>query len=192
MQRVLVFGDAHVPTRKKIIPQEFYQHIEETDYDLALITGDLIREADLLKIIPPLPRSFIVKGNMDYTFGYNFHEEIQLDDFKVLLLHGTQLRPRGNIRQLHEILVNIDGDVAVHGHTHVAAIDQYKTKLFLNPGTITGAASGSTGTQEASFLELEVEGSHIHVVLHRKNSNLLTKTEVDYIKRNKQILRQAD
>ncbi|RDE15541.1 MAG: hypothetical protein C4K48_03800, partial [Candidatus Thorarchaeota archaeon] len=83
--RVLVFGDAHIPSRRDVVPDEFYEHIKNTDYDMALITGDLVKESDMRAALPPLPRSFIVTGNMDYNSAYNFHEKIQLDDFNVLL-----------------------------------------------------------------------------------------------------------
>ena len=86
-QRVLVFGDTHIPSRRDSIPAAFYDHIEHTNYDMALITGDLVREADMRSALPPLPRSFIVVGNMDYGSKYNFHEQVHLDDFNVLLLH---------------------------------------------------------------------------------------------------------
>ncbi|MBN2230812.1 MAG: YfcE family phosphodiesterase [Candidatus Thorarchaeota archaeon] len=165
--RVLVFGDAHIPTRRDSIPEDFYQHILESNYDLALITGDLVRESDMRAAIPPLPRSFIVTGNMDYGSSYNFHEQIQLDDFNLLLLHGTQLRPRGNIEQLLEILHQIEGDVAVHGHTHESAIILHRGKLFLNPGTISGATGGWGGRTDASFIELEVAHNELKVVLHK-------------------------
>ena len=84
-QRVLVFGDTHIPSRRDSIPKEFYDHIEQTNYDIALITGDLVRESEMLSALPPLPRKFTVVGNMDYGSQYNFHEQIQLDDFNVLL-----------------------------------------------------------------------------------------------------------
>ncbi|MBD3405831.1 MAG: YfcE family phosphodiesterase [Candidatus Lokiarchaeota archaeon] len=188
MQRVLVFGDTHIPTRKKSIPLKFYRHIEKTEYDMALVTGDIVRESDLLKVIPPLPRSYIVKGNMDYAYGRNFHETIQIDEFKFLLLHGTQLSPRGNIKQLNDILDNVGGDIAVHGHTHIAAIDRYQNKLFLNPGTLSGAAGISSGKTEASFLELEVENSQLTVILHRTDSDLPELSKLRFFKEDGQIV----
>jgi len=186
---VLVFGDAHVSTRRDSIPENFYQHIKDTSYDLALITGDLVRESDMRGILPPLPRSFIVTGNMDYGSSYNFHEEVQLDDFRILLLHGTQLRPRGNIEQLWEILTQIDGDVAIHGHTHQASIDLHKDKLFLNPGTVTGATGGWAGRTDASFMELIIEKNTIQVVLHFTDWRVIKRTEVSYEKIDKKIER---
>jgi putative phosphoesterase len=188
--RVLVLGDTHMPSRRDSIPVGFHQHIEDTEYDLALITGDLVRESDMRAALPPLPRSFIVVGNMDYGSTYNFHEQIQLDDFNLLLLHGTQLRPRGNIEQLWEILMNIGGDVAVNGHTHKAAIDLYKDRLFLNPGTISGATGGWGGRADASFIELDILKNEMKVTLHHTDWQVVKQSEIWFLKQDNLILRK--
>ncbi len=188
--RALVFGDTHIPSRRDSIPEEFYQHIKNNVYDLALITGDLERESDMRAALPPLPRSFIVIGNMDYGSSYNFHEQVQLDDFNLLLLHGTQLRPRGSIEQLWEILHQIGGDVAVHGHTHRAAIDLYKDRLCLNPGTISGATGGWGGRANASFIELEVQSSEMKVTLHQTDWRVVKTSEIQFLKQNGAIIRK--
>lgn len=189
--RVLILGDTHIPSRRDSIPDTFYHHIKESEYDLALITGDLIRESDMMAALPPLPRSFIVVGNMDYGSSYNFHEQVQLDDFNILLLHGTQLRPRGNIEQLWEILMKIGGDVAVHGHTHNAAIDLHKERLCLNPGTISGATGGWGGRQEASFIELEIQKNEMKVLLHQTDWRVVKKSEIWFLKQDNVIMRKS-
>ncbi|MFX1578935.1 MAG: YfcE family phosphodiesterase [Promethearchaeota archaeon] len=188
-QRVLVFGDTHIPSRRDSIPKEFYDHIEDTNYDLALITGDLVREAEMRSALPPLPRSFIVIGNMDYGSQYNFHEQIQLDNFNVLLLHGTQLRPRGNIDQLWEITQQIDADVAIHGHTHTASIELHRDRLFLNPGTISGATGGWAGRTDASFIELEVSRSDLLVRLFQTDWKMLKESTVSFKKQETKIVK---
>ncbi|MFW9767862.1 MAG: YfcE family phosphodiesterase [Candidatus Thorarchaeota archaeon] len=188
-QRVLVFGDAHIPSRRDSIPKEFYTHIEKTSYDLALITGDLTREHDMYAAFPPLPRCFTVIGNMDYGSQYNFHEQIQLDDFNVLLLHGTQLRPRGNIKQLREITQEIGADIAIHGHTHIASIDIYKDKLFLNPGTVSGATGGWAGKTDASFIELVVDKSSLEVRLFYTDWKIVKESETLYEKQGGLMVR---
>jgi putative phosphoesterase len=188
-QRVLVFGDAHIPSRRDSIPRAFYEHIERTSYDLALITGDLTREHDMLAAFPPLPRHFTVVGNMDYGSQYNFHEQIQLDEFNVLLLHGTQLRPRGNIKQLWEITQEIGADIAIHGHTHTASIDLYKDRLFLNPGTVSGATGGWGGKTDASFIELVVGKNVIDVRLFYTDWRTLKESESRFEKQVNRIVR---
>lgn len=181
--RTLVFGDAHIPSRRDSIPESFYDHIAGQRYDLALITGDLVQEHEMRKALPPLPRTRIVRGNMDASSTpYNFHEQLQLGDFNVLLLHGTQLRPRGNISQYWEIVTTVEADVGIHGHTHAAAIDLYQDKLFLNPGTISGATGGWGGRQEASFIELEIDGSKLLVRLFRSDWAIQKISTIEFIK----------
>ncbi len=187
--RVLVLGDMHIPTRRDTIPVEFYQYIKDSQYDMTLITGDLVRESDMRAVLPPLSRCFIVAGNMDFGSSYNFHEQVQVDNFNILLLHGTQLRPRGNIKQLWEILQHIGGDVAIHGHTHQAAIDLYNDRLFLNPGTITGATGGAGGRTNASFIELVVNDNQMRVILHSTDWRVVKRTEIEYQKQNERITR---
>ncbi|MGD9395532.1 MAG: YfcE family phosphodiesterase [Candidatus Thorarchaeota archaeon] len=187
-QRVLVFGDAHIPSRRDSIPEAFYSHIEHTSYDMALITGDLVREAEMLAALPPLPRSFIVVGNMDYGSKYNFHEQVQLDSFNVLLIHGTQLRPRGNIKQLWEIAQQIGADVAIHGHTHTASIDLYKDQLFLNPGTISGATGGWAGRTDASFIELEVSENELLVRLFQTDWKVVKESTISFQKTEDRVI----
>ncbi|MHA1965587.1 MAG: YfcE family phosphodiesterase [Candidatus Thorarchaeota archaeon] len=188
-QRVLVFGDAHIPSRRDSIPEAFYDHIQKTNYDLALNTGDLVRESEMRSALPPLPRTFIVVGNMDYGSQYNFHEQIQLDDFNVLLLHGTQLRPRGNIKQLWEITREIGADIAIHGHTHTASIELLKDQLFLNPGTISGATGGWGGKTDASFIELEVSKNELLVRLFQTDWKVMKESTLQFQKQENQVVR---
>ena len=188
-QRVLVFGDAHIPSRRDSIPKAFYDHIEKTSYDLALITGDLVREVDMYSALPSLPRSFIVVGNMDYGSQYNFHEQIQLDELNLLLLHGTQLRPRGSISQLWEITQKIGADIAVHGHTHKASVDLYKDRLFLNPGTVSGATGGCGGKTDASFIELSVNKNELEVRLFYTDWKVVKESETRFEKQDDRIVR---
>jgi len=188
-QCVLVFGDAHIPSRRDSIPKAFYDHIEKTSYDLALITGDLVRESDMYSALPSLPRCFTVVGNMDYGSQYNFHEQIQLDEFNLLLLHGTQLRPRGSITQLWEIVQEVGADVAVHGHTHKPSIDLYKDRLFLNPGTVSGATGGWGGKTDASFIELNVSNNDLDVKLFYTDWKVVKESETRFQKQDNQIVR---
>ena len=182
MKRILVFGDAHIPTRRDIIPTAFYEHIQATDYDLALVTGDLVRENDMRKAMPPLPKSYIVRGNMDLEGGYSMHEEIQIDDISILLLHGTQVKPRGDLSQLWDMAKHVNADVIIHGHTHIEGIDLYKGRLFLNPGTISGSTGGWEGRTDASFMELETSPSRLRVVLYHTDWVNLTTSEAAFVK----------
>ncbi|MFX0107120.1 MAG: YfcE family phosphodiesterase [Candidatus Hodarchaeota archaeon] len=182
MKRVLIFGDAHIPSRRDSIPDSFHKTIEETDYDLALVTGDLVSENDMRAALPPLPECYIVQGNMDYGGTHDFHRIIPIDNLSILLIHGTQLRPRGSIKQLREIVDNVGADIAIHGHTHKPAIDLYSERLFLNPGTISGATGGWSGRLDASFMEADVSESKVEVRLHVTNWKVAKVSQMRFCK----------
>ena len=189
MNRVLVFGDAHIPSRRDSIPSQFYTQIESSHYDLALVTGDLVREAEMRAAMPELPKCYIVQGNMDYGRAFNIHEQIEIEELTFLLLHGTQFRPRGNIKQLWEIMMNVSADVGVHGHTHEPTIDLYEGKLILNPGTISGATGGWAGVQDASFMEIEVAQSEMTVNLHYTDWHVVKSSEARFQKVGTKMVR---
>jgi putative phosphoesterase len=125
---------------------------------------------------------------MDYGSQYNFHEQVQLDSFNVLLIHGTQLRPRGNIKQLWEIAQQIGADVAIHGHTHTPSIDLYKDQLFLNPGTISGATGGWAGRTDASFIELEVSENELLVRLFQTDWKVVKESTISFRKTKGRVI----
>ena len=171
-----------MPTRRDVIPKEFFRHIDETDYDLALVTGDLVREESMRTAMPPLPPCHFVVGNMDYGSRYNFHEEVQIEELGFLLLHGTQLRPRGNIEQIWQMATRMNLDVGVHGHTHKAEIKLHQGRLFLNPGTISGATGGWGGKDDATFIELEVTGTTLKVHLFHTDWSVVKKSKICFRK----------
>ncbi|MHA2142114.1 MAG: YfcE family phosphodiesterase [Candidatus Thorarchaeota archaeon] len=189
MKRILVFGDSHIPSRRDSIPTSFYTHIDRTDYDFALVTGDLVRETEMRAAMPDLPECYIVQGNMDYGRGFDFHKQVQIDDFNILVLHGTQLRPRGSVKQLWEIIMNVGADIGIHGHTHKATIDLREGRLFLNPGTISGATGGWAGKDDASFMELEIAGFQLTVILHLTDWQVAKKSILRFERKNEEITR---
>jgi putative phosphoesterase len=126
---------------------------------------------------------------MDYGRGFDFHKQIQIEDFNILLIHGTQLRPRGNIKQLREVVMNVGADVGIHGHTHRPTIDLQEGRLFLNPGTISGATGGWAGKDDASFIELEIAGSQMTVILHLTDWQVTKKSNLRFALENEEIVR---
>lgn len=61
---------------------------------------------------------------------------IQINGFKILILHGNQYRYNSqNIEELFDkIIADFDFDICLYGHTHRYLCKEYKNKLFLNPG----------------------------------------------------------
>lgn len=156
---------------------------------MALITGDLVREQDMRAALPQLPvHSFFVTGNMDYGHDYNFREQIQIESFNILLLHGTEIRPRGSIEQFWKICTDADADIGIQGHTHRTGIDLFRGKLFLNPGTVSGATGGWRGRDDASFIELVVSDTELEVILYKTDWRIAKKSQMTYEMRNNEIV----
>ena len=101
---------------------------------------------------------------------------------------------RGNIKQLYEVVASVEADIAVHGHTHKSAVDLYRDRLFLNPGTISGAggaATGWSGRIDASFMELEITNSDLLVILHLTDWKVIKKSQMRF-RKQEDVMVQVD
>ena len=79
--------------------------------------------------------------------------------------------------------------MGIYGHIHKPSIDLYKERLLLNPGTISGATGGWRGRTNASFMELELSGKEIRVILHNTNWKIIKISEIDFRKQDDQIMK---
>ncbi len=153
--KVLLLSDAHVPDREREIPRPVRERVESERYDLVLYAGDLTGE-EVLNWLKGLGEEVkVVRGNMDYLPLPEI-VEFELDGTKGVLLHGHQVRPRGNLRALSEIAKRYGARVIAHGHLHKPLIAEEGGVIHLNPGSVTGAWGGSSLGGEPTFMELRI------------------------------------
>lgn len=104
------------------------------NYGIDLNRKDIINRLNLLK------ESIIyVRGNCDNNvndllFETPFVKELDINNKKVLLTHGHLYS--------NEYLLGSNYDIIIYGHTHVSEIRIEKSKLFLNPGSISKPRKG--------------------------------------------------
>ncbi len=155
--RVLVIGDFHIPTRARALHPLIKDRVERRDYDLILCTGDLVAPTVLEWLRSLTERLHVVRGNMDYL-QLPLRDVVLLGDLKIGLTHGSEIRPRGNVRGLTALAKSMHVDILVHGHTHVLSIGRLSPHdpLLLNPGSATGVWSGGGGSLIPSFMILEI------------------------------------
>ncbi len=153
--KIVCIGDLHIPERAKDIPEWIRNILIREKPDLILCTGDLTSRIPIqfLSLIAPVK---CVKGNMD-VIGFPEREMVEVHGKKIGLVHGTEVHPRGDIRQLFWIAKEMGVDVLVHGHTHKLDVREHKGDLFVNPGSATGAWGGSSEGGDESFIILEVD-----------------------------------
>lgn len=80
------------------------------------------------------------KDNLEYIKSLNEVEIIKLNDKKILLIHGETYREIDTYQNLEKafdsIIDKYDFDICLFGHTHVHLYEEYRNKVFINPGSI--------------------------------------------------------
>lgn len=62
-------------------------------------------------------------------------------------------------------------DVLISGNTHVPSISTYEGRLYLNPGSLTGAYSPTSTTSAPSFMVMDVKKDQLGVTLYQINES---------------------
>ena len=159
--KIVVIGDFHIPSRASRIPGWELDLMKHEKPDYILCTGDVESE-DVIHKLSSISRVKCVKGNMDWL-DLPEHESLRVGLFRLGLIHGTDIHPRGDLRQLYWYADMMGVDILIHGHTHKLSIDSYSGKLFVNPGTATGAWGSSTPGERETMLIMVINGERLTI-----------------------------
>lgn len=88
---------------------------------------------------------------------------VEIEDLKIGVLHGHQVVPWGDKDTLAIWQRKLDVDVLVSGHTHVNKTFEFDGRLFVNPGSITGAYTPFDAEVTPSFVLMDVKESSVTV-----------------------------
>uniref|UniRef100_A0A7C5YYD6 Phosphoesterase n=1 Tax=Ignisphaera aggregans TaxID=334771 RepID=A0A7C5YYD6_9CREN len=175
----LVIGDSHIHERADEFPEKFTNYFKSKKYDFVIHTGDLI-DYDVLEYVKSLAsKAYIVQGNMDYI-NLPEHEMFELFGIMIGVIHGDQVRPRGNIAGLTRIARSLGVVILISGHTHTPFIVFDSGILHINPGSVTGVWGGGGGSMIPSFIELRVlDTKRVYIALYQLENNeiMLAKEE---------------
>jgi vacuolar protein sorting-associated protein 29 len=154
----------HIPTRASDLPSEFKDLLEPGKIQTILCTGNVCSKEILqyLKTIAPDVR--VVKGEYDKGIDKEY-EVINFGQIKIGLIHGHQITPWGDKESLLSMQRKLDVDVLVSGHTHELSLYEYQNKIFLNPGSATGAFHPLRKT-DPSFILMDVQGSQLDCYIY--------------------------
>ena len=64
---------------------------------------------------------------------------MKIGQFDIGLTHGHQVVPWGNSEALQCLQRRLNCDITITGHTHTFSAYEVEGKLFINPGSATGA-----------------------------------------------------
>ncbi len=194
---VLIVGDAHVPHRKDDLPSQFrdlFSLISSGQTRLAhiLVTGNS-GSASITNYFKSLSLSTIfTRGDQDFTTetAKDVKETVQIKlnkEFSLGMCHGHTICPWGDQKQLESLQRQLDVDILVSGHTHQPGvwIAEESGKLFLNPGSVSGAYSSFTTEVTPSFILLALKASSIQIFLYQLIGNEVKVTKTEYNKTKK-------
>ena len=165
---VLVVSDMFVPLRSQDIDQQFKTILIPNKIQHVLSLGNIgSRESyDWLKSLSNDFHS--VKGDFDEG-DMPEKKVVTIGEFKIGLVHGHQVLPWGNLDALSSVQRELDCDILLSGHTHEVNLKVLDNKLYINPGTISGAFSNSIADPSPSFVLMVLQGQEAIIYLYILN-----------------------
>lgn len=153
MKTMIVLSDSHNRAKKEL--EKLQPLFAENDYIVHLGDGS----ADLRETFRTYPeKTFICKGNCDFSYGA---EEFVIEEegLRILCCHGHRYSVKSGTERLAAYAREKGCDVALYGHTHIAAAEEVKGVLCINPGAL-----GNFTEPSYCYLVLD-RGKATHVIV---------------------------
>lgn len=165
---VLVIGDMFVPQKSQDIDPQFKTILIPNKLQHVLSLGNIgSRESyDWLKSLSNDFHS--VKGDFDEG-DMPEKKLVTIGEFKIGMIHGHQVLPWGNIESLSSIQRQLDCDILLSGNTHEIDVKVADNKLYINPGSISGAFSNCVADPSPSFVLMVLQGQEAIIYLYVLN-----------------------
>jgi len=165
---VLVVGDMFVPQRSQDIDPQFKTILipNKLQHVLSLGNNGSRESYDWLKSLSNDFHS--VKGDFDEG-DMPEKKVVTIGEFKIGLIHGHQILPWGNVESLSSIQRELDCDILLSGNTHQINVKVVDNKLFINPGSISGAFSNVVPDPSPSFVLMVLQGAEAIIYLYVLN-----------------------
>lgn len=105
-----------------------------------------------------------VRGNCDTEVDQMVLQFPILADYCILYLGETMIfATHGHHFNNNSLPMIKPGDILLHGHTHVTALEEHKTHIYMNPGSVSipkeGTARGYMILEESHFIWKDLDGA---------------------------------
>ena len=167
MPLVLIVSDLHIPYRASQLPELFSRMLVPNRLSLILCAGNAT-SPEMLAYFRSLSSNVIcTKGDLDELGDLPETAVTTVGDVRLGVLHGHQVVPWGDKESLAIWQRKLDVDVLISGHTHTQKYYEFDGKLFINPGSITGAHSAFDCDVVPSFALLDIQGTNVTTFLYQ-------------------------
>lgn len=149
--RIIVISDTHGNYR--VLRQIIQKHAREAQ--LFLFAGDGQRELDDILLEFQRLTVYAVRGNCDFASTLPASRVVQEGDTRIFLTHGDRLGVKYGTQALLTAARENQAQIAVYGHTHVAACVYEQGIYLFNPGS---AHSPRTGRPSYGIIDITPGG----------------------------------
>ena len=165
---VLVVGDMFVPQRAQDIDPQFKTILIPNKLQHVLSLGN-IGSRESYDWLRSLSNDFhSVKGDFD-TGDMPEKKIVTIGEFRIGMIHGHQILPLGDAEALSSVARELDCDIFISGNTHQISVKVLDNKLYINPGSISGAFSNVVSDPSPSFILMVLTGTEAIVYLYVLN-----------------------
>ena len=165
---VLVVGDMFIPQRSPDITEQFKSILTPNKVQHVLCLGN-IGNKESFDWLKSLSNDFhSVKGDFDEG-DMPDKKVVTIGEFKIGMIHGHQILPWGNAESLSSIQRQLDCDILLSGNTHEINVKVVDNKLYINPGSISGAFSNVVADPSPSFVLMVLQGTEAIIYLYVLN-----------------------
>ena len=126
--RILVLSDSHGSVDRMALA------VKQAKPDAILHLGDFIGDARKLHVHFPNIAFYMVKGNCDAYATGETEQLIALEDVRIYMTHGHMNNVKNGLSDFAYRAQEMDANIALYGHTHVANIQKIKNIWLMNPG----------------------------------------------------------
>ena len=165
---VLIVGDMFVPQRAPDIDPQFKSILIPNKLQYVLSLGN-IGSRESYDWLRSLSNDFHgVKGDYD-TDNFPEKKVVTIGEFKIGMIHGHQVLPWNDTESLSYLARELDCDIFLSGNTHQIGVKVLDNKLYLNPGSISGAFSNVVADPSPSFILMVLTGNEAVIYLYVLN-----------------------
>ena len=186
---VLVLSDILIPFKSPDVDAQFKSILVPNKINHLLCLGNIGNQDTLYWLQNLTPDFQPIRGEFDIEQKYPEKKTVEIGSFKIGMLHGHQILPAGNIEALSNIQRELDCDILLSGFTHKYNISINESKLFINPGSLTGCLSPMMEDFVPSFILMAINGDEMTIysyVLNDKNDKFQV-GQIEYTKGSSEL-----
>lgn len=137
----------HILCTGNICTREQYDYLKTIAPDLHMVRGDFDVKSMLViggggaggVISAADGTTAVLAPQQESLSDLPEYSTVKIGKFKIGLIHGHQIVPWGDKESLAMWQRKLDVDVLISGYTHKHEAYDYENKIYINPGSATGA-----------------------------------------------------